>query len=132
MALIRSTKRTVLLALHILLGMLLTPLVLSARRGDGLRTDPRVTSWWHNRAADILGIGITVSGPRPRAPALLASNHVSWLDIAVLGGLTHTDFLSKSEVRCWPVIGWLAARSGSGPSPGSSLSICARVWSKYS
>lgn len=112
MELIRSTRRTVLLALHILLGMLLTPLVLSARLGDGLRTNSRVTSWWHNRAADILGIGITVSGPRPRTPALLASNHVSWLDIAVLGGLTHTDFLSKSEVRRWPVIGWLAARSG--------------------
>jgi 1-acyl-sn-glycerol-3-phosphate acyltransferase len=45
-------------------------------------------------------------------PALLASNHVSWLDIVVLGGLTHTDFLSKHEVRRWPVIGWLAARSG--------------------
>ena len=112
MQLIWVVRRTLLLAFHILLGMLLTPLVLSARMGDGLHTNPNVTSWWHNRVADILGIGITVSGPRPRAPVLLASNHVSWLDIVVLGGLTHTDFLSKSEVRHWPVIGWLAARSG--------------------
>ena len=43
---------------------------------------------------------------------LLVSNHVSWLDIVVLGGLTHTDFLSKHEVRKWPLIGWLAARAG--------------------
>ena len=86
--------------------------MLSGRTGSGLHTNSRVTSWWHNRVADILGIRITVSGPRPKAPALLVSNHVSWLDIVVLGGLTHTDFLSKYEVRQWPVIGWLAARSG--------------------
>ena len=61
---------------------------------------------------DILGVRVTVSGYRPRPPALLVSNHVSWLDIVILGGLTHTDFLSKDEVRRWPLIGWLAARAG--------------------
>lgn len=98
--------------LHLLLGILITPLALTRRDSSGLHTNPGVTSWWHNRAADILGIRITVSGPRPRAPALLVSNHVSWLDIVVLGGLTHTDFLSKYEIRKWPLVGWLAARSG--------------------
>jgi len=106
------TRRVLLLALHLLLGMLLTPTLLTRHDGGRWRTNPRVTSWWHNRAADILGVGITVSGPRPRAPGLLVSNHVSWLDIVVLGGLAHTDFLSKYEVRRWPLIGWLAARSG--------------------
>ena len=100
------------LTLHVLLGMLITPLALSRRDSTGLHTNPDVTSWWHNRAADILGVRITVSGRRPRAPALLVANHVSWLDIVVLGGLTHTDFLSKYEIRQWPVVGWLAARSG--------------------
>lgn len=109
---IRLTWRILLLTLHVILGILLTPLILVRRPGGGLQTNPRVTSWWHNRAADILGLGITVSGPRPVAPALLVSNHVSWLDITVLGGLTHTAFLSKYEIRRWPVIGWLAAMSG--------------------
>ena len=104
--------RLLRLTLHLLLGMLITPLALSRRDSTGLHTHPTVTSWWHNRAADILGIRVTVAGSRPRAPALLVSNHVSWLDIVVLGGLTHTDFLSKYEVRKWPVMGWLAARSG--------------------
>jgi len=112
MNMIRVIQRILLLTLHIMLGMLLTPAVLSGRTGSGLHTNSRVTSWWHNRVADILGVRITVCGPRPTAPALLVSNHVSWLDIVVLGGLTHTDFLSKYEVRRWPVIGWLAARSG--------------------
>jgi 1-acyl-sn-glycerol-3-phosphate acyltransferase len=112
MTVIRVIQRILLLTLQVMLGMLLTPLVLSGRTGSGLNTNSCVTSWWHNRVADILGIRITVSGPRPKAPALLVSNHVSWLDIVVLGGLTHADFLSKYEVRKWPVIGWLAARSG--------------------
>lgn len=109
---LRSLQRLLRLALHVVLGLLLTPMVLRRRSGGAWRTDPRVSSWWHNRLADILGVGITVSGPRPQPPALLASNHISWLDIIVLGALTHTDFLSKDEVRRWPVIGWLAARSG--------------------
>jgi len=112
MDVMRVLQRVLLLTLQVMLGMLLTPLVLSGRTGNGLHTSARVTSWWHNRVADILGIRITVSGPRPEAPALLVSNHVSWLDIVVLGGLINTDFLSKYEVRKWPVIGWLAARSG--------------------
>ncbi len=105
-------RRSLLLILHILLGMAITPFILSRRAGGPRRTNRHVTSWWHNRVADILGLRVTVSGYRPRAPALLISNHVSWLDIIVLGGLTHTDFLSKHEVREWPLIGWLAARAG--------------------
>jgi 1-acyl-sn-glycerol-3-phosphate acyltransferase len=109
---IRLTRRIALLALHILVGLVLTPLAAVPRPHGGWRTRHRVSSWWHNRLADILGVAVSVAGPRPAAPALLACNHVSWLDIVVLGGLTHTDFLSKDEVRRWPVVGWLAARAG--------------------
>lgn len=112
MPLIRLVQRSLLLTLHVLLGMAITPFILSRQGGGRLRTNRRVTSWWHNRLADILGLRVVVSGYRPQAPALLVSNHVSWMDIVVLGGLTHTDFLSKYEVRRWPLIGWLAAMAG--------------------
>ena len=112
MVALRVMRRILLLALHVLLGLLLTPLLVKRHGNGAWRTNPYVTSWWHNRLADILGVQVSVAGHRPVTPALLASNHVSWLDIVVLGGLTHTDFLSKHEVRRWPVIGWLAARSG--------------------
>ncbi len=108
----RIALRTLLLSLHILLGLILTPLVLSRHPGGVLRTHPRIESWWHNRVADILGVRITVAGYRPQAPAFLVANHISWLDIIVLGALTPTDFLSKYEVRRWPLIGWLAACAG--------------------
>jgi 1-acyl-sn-glycerol-3-phosphate acyltransferase len=98
--------------LHVLLGAVLTPIIVTRQVSGEMRTHAEITSWWHNRLADVLGVQITVTGYRPHAPALLVSNHVSWLDIVVLGGLTHTDFLSKYEIREWPLIGWLAARSG--------------------
>ncbi len=54
-----------------------------------------------------------VHPPPPLAsPALLVSNHVSWLDILVLGGLYEVHFLSKEEVKKWPVIGFLTVISG--------------------
>lgn len=109
---LRVLWRGLQLALHVLLGVLLTPLIVTRQATGELRTHPDATSWWHNRLADVLGVQITVAGYRPQAQALLVSNHISWLDIVVLGGLTHTDFLSKYEVREWPLIGWLAARSG--------------------
>lgn len=112
MVALRVARRILAVIGHLLVGLLVTPFVVTGRNGGISRTHPYVASWWHNRLADILGVRVTVSGPRPQPPALLVSNHVSWLDIVVLGGLTHTDFLSKHEVREWPVIGWLAARAG--------------------
>ena len=39
---------------------------------------------------------------------MLISNHVTWLDIAILGGATGCAFVSKDEVRTTPLMGWLA------------------------
>ncbi|MET0241568.1 MAG: lysophospholipid acyltransferase family protein [Sphingobium sp.] len=41
----------------------------------------------------------------------LVANHVSWMDILVLGGATGCAFVSKEEVGRWPLIGWLAAQN---------------------
>lgn len=51
-------------------------------------------------------------GTPPPRPALVVANHVSWLDIPVLGALFPVSFVSKIEIRHWPLIGMLAARSG--------------------
>lgn len=41
-------------------------------------------------------------------PVLYVSNHTSYLDIMVLGSLLDGSFVAKSEVRSWPIIGWIA------------------------
>jgi 1-acyl-sn-glycerol-3-phosphate acyltransferase len=43
---------------------------------------------------------------------LLASNHLTYLDIITIGSLMPTVFVSKAEVKNWPVFGWCAQRGG--------------------
>ncbi|MCU0767600.1 MAG: 1-acyl-sn-glycerol-3-phosphate acyltransferase [Gammaproteobacteria bacterium] len=104
--------RSIRLAAHVLVGTLLT--VLLARRGqDGSRRHRRaVVRWWHAVLCRLLHVRVHVSGAPPAAPSLLVANHVSWLDVPVLGGLGEIAFLSKAEVKDWPVVGWLAAAAG--------------------
>lgn len=65
------------------------------------------------RLSNALPFQVSVHGQLPRQPMLWVSNHVSWTDIPLLGMLTPLSFLSKAEVRTWPVAGWLAAKAGS-------------------
>jgi 1-acyl-sn-glycerol-3-phosphate acyltransferase len=59
----------------------------------------------------MLGARVQVIGA-PGARALLIANHISWLDIPVLGSIGDIGFLSKAEVRRWPLIGWMSAQIG--------------------
>jgi 1-acyl-sn-glycerol-3-phosphate acyltransferase len=43
---------------------------------------------------------------------LIAANHVSWIDIFAIASVRHTRFIAKSEIRDWPLAGWLAERTG--------------------
>jgi 1-acyl-sn-glycerol-3-phosphate acyltransferase len=68
---------------------------------------------WADRMLQVLGITLEVHGqPVERGPCLLVANHVSWLDILVLHAARHCRFVSKSEVRHWPLIGRLATGAG--------------------
>ena len=59
------------------------------------------------------GIALAVHGTPPvSGPVLLVCNHLSWLDIPVLHAAGHCRFVSKSDVRHWPLIGRLAAAAG--------------------
>ena len=63
------------------------------------------------RIASGIGLDIRTIGP-PIPTGLLVSNHLSYLDIIVLGSLHPCSFVSKVEVRSWPVIGWGAQAAG--------------------
>jgi lyso-ornithine lipid O-acyltransferase len=58
-------------------------------------------------AAWICGARVRVEGALPRPRSLLLANHLSWLDILVLGGATGCAFVSKDNLG-HPVIHWLA------------------------
>lgn len=108
---IRIGYRLAQLSLVVLAGSILTLLF---QRGtlppDGLQS--RITRWWHRAIAHSLGMRIRIHGiPRERA-TLFVSNHLSSFDIPALGSILPTRFLSKIELRHWPLMGWLATRAG--------------------
>lgn len=65
---------------------------------------------FHRLACVCLGVRCRVRGtpPPPGSGALIVANHVSWLDICVLGAARQLAFVAKSEVAGWPVIGLFA------------------------
>lgn len=69
---------------------------------------------WSAGLLRAMGLTLTVSGVAPRPGAcLLIANHVSWLDIAALhAAVPQARFVSKADVKHWPVVGWLVAGAG--------------------
>jgi 1-acyl-sn-glycerol-3-phosphate acyltransferase len=68
---------------------------------------------WAAQMLRILGIELRVHGRPPVAgPMLLTANHISWLDILVMHAARHCRFVSKSDVRHWPLVGTLATGAG--------------------
>ena len=64
---------------------------------------------FHRGCLRIFGIEVRMIGhPSPVKPTLFICNHVSYLDIEVLGSLITGSFIAKSEVEGWPLFGWLA------------------------
>jgi lyso-ornithine lipid O-acyltransferase len=64
---------------------------------------------YHRLVARLLGIRVKVVGQvTGNGPLLIASNHVSWLDIVVLSTVTPLSFIAKQEVKGWPLFGALA------------------------
>lgn len=51
---------------------------------------------------------VQVIGQPFQGPCVVMSNHISYIDIPVLGSLFPCRFVSKEEVRSWPFVGWIA------------------------
>ena len=72
----------------------------------------KITRWWHRRVLDSLGIKLSIHGAPADCTTLFVANHLSWLDIHLIGSHLPVRFLSKAEVQNWPVFGWLASKAG--------------------
>jgi 1-acyl-sn-glycerol-3-phosphate acyltransferase len=64
---------------------------------------------YHRLCARLMGFDVTVKGRMTDArPTLFVSNHVSYIDITVLGALIPGSFIAKAEIDTWPFFGFLA------------------------
>ncbi len=110
--LLTRAYRMLRLAVHVLYAVAIAGLVFPWVEG---KMRQRLVRHWSAGLLAILNIRIHVHGTPPDLSArnaMLVANHVSWLDIYLLNSVRPARFVSKSEVRSWPLVGWLAHKSG--------------------
>jgi 1-acyl-sn-glycerol-3-phosphate acyltransferase len=68
---------------------------------------------WANDFLRILGVQVRTTGSAVTVgPLLVVANHISWLDILVMLAVQPVRFVSKADIKHWPLIGWLANNAG--------------------
>lgn len=110
---LRSLRALVRLArtvLHVLHGV---AIVLG-----GLHRQPEAARherirWWATKMLRVMGVERAVEGVPHAGATLIAANHVSWLDIVAIHSVCpHARFVSKADVKHWPVIHHLVSAAG--------------------
>jgi len=87
--------------------------VLGPAQTVAIRLGWRVRDWlpvlFHRLFLRLFAIRVVEKGVPPSGAAtLVLANHVSWLDIPVIGSLHPVSFIAKSEIGGWPLAGTLA------------------------
>lgn len=113
-----SLRRPVLAALwrawraigHVLRGLWIVRTEFGRLSPDGCNLLVRE---WSRQMLDIMGVELVVQGTPPaQGPVLLVANHISWLDILVMDAARPVRFVSKADVKAWPVLGSLITGAG--------------------
>ena len=108
-ATLRAIWRVTLSLLHVLLGALICAVVFPF---IGPAHRMRIVGGWSACMLVALGIRLSREGSIGPGPLLLVANHISWLDILAINAVQPARFVSKSDVRHWPLLGWLVACGG--------------------
>lgn len=88
--------------------LVLAPLQVVALR-TGWWRETLILRLWHRALLKGLGIRVhSIGALSDKRPLLVAANHLSWSDILVLGSLADVNFIAKSELEGWPLLGWLS------------------------
>lgn len=88
-------------------GVLLPPYL--AAKPFSRRIPNAIAALWSRAGAWLCGLRLWTNGrPITTGGVVYVANHVSYLDIPVLGGLIDGTFVAKSEVSGWPLFGFLA------------------------
>ncbi len=97
--------------MHVIFG-LFTLLFFPRNKNKLKKTHYSIVVTWMRILAFLLGLKIKIRGKKNISCIAFISNHVSYLDIVVLNSLLPVNFIAKSEIESWPIIGHLTARSG--------------------
>jgi 1-acyl-sn-glycerol-3-phosphate acyltransferase len=107
---IRAVGRVVRTALHALHGL---GIVLLRFPALGLAARQQRVRWWSAKLLQVLGIELRADGRLHAGATLIVANHVSWLDIAAVHAVVpHARFVSKADVKRWPLLNRLIDGAG--------------------
>jgi 1-acyl-sn-glycerol-3-phosphate acyltransferase len=107
---LRRILRLCRLAIHTAWGLAQAALVFGFYSPS---TRDRIISRWAAKLLRVLNIRLAAGAPPEFTHgALLVANHVSWLDVFIILATRRVHFVSKHEIRAWPVVGWVAERAG--------------------
>jgi 1-acyl-sn-glycerol-3-phosphate acyltransferase len=104
--------RLLLLVAHLFAGLLTCALVFPLTSAAGREVCIRR---WSARLLKLCRVRVAVDhapGVEPAPRALIVANHISWLDIFVINTRHPCRFVAKSDIRDWPMIGWLCEKTG--------------------
>lgn len=113
---LRQLRRAVLVIIACLAGLLavvfLFPLSQPLGEARTRHFRDQVQVLWFRCLLFILGVHVCRHGRASVRPCLWVANHISWLDIVVLGSEGPVTFVAKQDVAEWPLFGFLARRTG--------------------
>ena len=67
---------------------------------------------WSQQLLGIVGVRVKMNLTSMPGGTVVVSNHISWLDIFVINSLAPCRFVAKSDIRSWPLLGWMAEQAG--------------------
>lgn len=110
---LRGIFRLLHLLAHFAKGLYLSYTRLHGTQSHDLSKEQHeIIQTWLHRSAEIVGVEIQAHGIPAKSPIFVVANHISWLDIIIISSVLPVSFLSKAEIRNWPLIGTLAAKAG--------------------
>jgi len=102
--------RLLRVVLHVVRGVVTVALRFRALDAAGRQVH---IGHWSLGLLHALGVGLVAEGQFRAGANLLVANHISWLDIAAVHAVCpRARFVSKSDVRHWPLLGWLIGAVG--------------------
>lgn len=74
----------------------------------------KLVKWWCGSLLRAFNINVSVHGQAPAAntsSVMFVANHISWSDIHALNSIIPLRFIAKSDIKNWPVFGYLVRKS---------------------
>jgi len=105
--------RIIRIACHTLLGVILATIALPLANKQH---KAKLIQWWCKHLLAAFNLRVVSYGNVPEADtqlnnAMFVANHISWSDIHALNSIVAIRFIAKSEIRNWPIFGYLVSRA---------------------